>query len=418
MKIKTALLAAAIGASLSLGAAQAAVDINNTQQRFVVSLKAGADTDRVLGVLYSHGIDIARVLKSDEGDSIAVNVDMRNLPDLRTLQAQLPEVDGVMVDVVRRLLDVPAAEAAYDDVTLDGETIPWGIQAVQAQEVMPGGGAIKVCIIDTGYALGHEDLQTAGVDGQDRGAGAWDGSDGSGLHDHGTHVAGTIAALGGNGKGVVGVVEDGSLDLHIVRLFDAQGGFVYATDLAGAMQDCADAGSNVISMSLGGDFSSKAEDRMVSKLNRKGVLLIAAAGNGGSVGGFEPKGDYATFSYPASYDAVMSIAALDSSLQRASFSQYTSQVELTAPGVNVLSTLANGGYGNMSGTSMATPHVAAVAALVWSHYPQCSNNHIRDALKRSALDLGEPGYDYKNGWGLVQAKAAVDYLAVNACKGK
>jgi serine protease len=182
------------------------------------------------------------------------------------------------------------------------------------------------------------------------------------------------------------------------------------------MEDCAAAGANVVNMSLGGDFSSRVEQRVAHKLDKKGVLLVAAAGNGGSIGGLEEKGDYATFSYPASYDSVMSIAAYDSNLERAYFSQYTSQVELAGPGVSVLSTVP-GGYGTSSGTSMATPHVVGVAALVWSNHKQCSNREIRAALKQSAHDLGTPGYDYFSGWGLVQAQDAMDYLAAHPCKG-
>jgi serine protease len=410
MKIKISLLAAALGAGLAVTAAPAGAA---NLQRFLVDLDPGSDATVVTDTLTAHGIEVVRVFDdATVGATLAVNVDLDNLPDLAALRAQLPQVAGYRIDVERRTMVIPTP---IEDVEVDGETVPWGIQAVDSLGV-PFGGDRKVCIIDTGYQLGHPDLQAIGVDGEDEGAGAWDGSDGGDLHYHGTHVAGTIAALGGNGQGVVGVVADGGLELHIVRLFDSGGGFVYASDLAGAMQDCGDAGTDVISMSLGGDYSSRLEERVAERLNKKGVLLVAAAGNGGSIGGLEPKGDYATFSYPASYDAVMSIAAYDNNLERASFSQYTSQVELAGPGVNVLSTVIDG-YGTASGTSMATPHVSGVAALVWSNHKQCSNHQIRNALKKSAYDLGSPGYDYYSGWGLVQAQAAMDYLAANPCSG-
>lgn len=407
MNFKYSLLAAALAAGPVVATSAEAA----TLQRYVVELKPNADVAHVSAVLTANGVTVVRVLPFAEGTSIAVDVDFEALPDVQALRTLLPEVATYSRDARRFLLQDavpgtdPAPAALYNNTTSNGETTPYGIHAVQAAQVGYGGGR-KVCIIDSGYKLGHPDLQTARVTGQDRGAGAWDGSAGA-MHDHGTHVAGTIAALGGNAKGVVGVIPNGELDLHIVRAFDAGANYIYATDLAGAMLDCGAAGANVISMSLGGGFSSKAEEKAVNKLNRDGVLLIAAAGNDGN----------ATFSYPASYDGVVSVAAVDANLAQANFSQRTSQVELSAPGVATRSTIVNG-YGLMDGTSMATPHVSGVAALVWSNYKQCSNYEIRDALNASAKDLGTPGWDYRYGYGLVQAKAASDYLAAKGCKGR
>lgn len=135
------------------------------------------------------------------------------------------------------------------------------------------------------------------------------------------------------------------------------------------------------------------------------MLHIAAAGNGGN----------SSLSYPASYDAVVSVAAVDSSESKASFSQYNSQVEIAGPGVGVNSTWNNGAYRSISGTSMATPHVSGVAALVWSQFPQCTAKQIRNVLNATAKDKGQAGRDTSYGHGIVQAKAAVDYLTANGC---
>ena len=152
--------------------------------------------------------------------------------------------------------------------------------------------------------------------------------------------------------------------------------------------------------------SSSAEQAAFDSAFSQGVLSIAAAGNSGD----------SSFSYPASYNSVMSVAAVDSSGNKANFSQFNSQVEIAAPGVGVNSTWNNGGYNAISGTSMATPHVAGVAALIWSHYPSCSNQKVRDALNLSAEDRGTPGRDTSYGYGIVKAKAALDKLSIS-CGG-
>merc|ERR1719343_715452 len=165
-------------------------------------------------------------------------------------------------------------------------------------------------------------------------------------------------------------------------------------------------------MSLGGGGYSQASVETYTNLYNAGVLIIAAAGNGGSG---------ASVSYPAGYNQVMSVAAVNSQGQRASFSQNDDQVEIAAPGVGVESTIttSNGNsfsYASWSGTSMACPHVAGVAALVWSHFPNCTNNQIRNVLIKSAQDAGASGCDEDYGHGIVKAKAAYDLLTEEGCE--
>ena len=159
-------------------------------------------------------------------------------------------------------------------------------------------------------------------------------------------------------------------------------------------------------MSLGGPYYSKLEEEAYETMYNEGFLIIAAAGNEGDC----------THSYPASYPTVLSVGAVDSKKRLASFSQCNAQVELVGPGVNVLSTYPNSGYKTLSGTSMATPHLAGVAAEVWAHFPNCTNNQIRNVLIQTAQDLGDGGYDNCFGYGLVQAKAAYDLLKSQGCE--
>merc|ERR1711957_838111 len=160
------------------------------------------------------------------------------------------------------------------------------------------------------------------------------------------------------------------------------------------IQECVDAGSNVINMSLGRTgVEMKSEiDAYRKFLNVDNVIVVSACGN-------SAKSDNAAF-YPAAYDDGISVASGGGNKIRSSFSTHNSNVDLAASGDNILSTYKNGRYHTLSGTSMASPHVAGVAALVWSHFQDSSAIEIRSALFNSAEDLGTPGRDNYYGHGV------------------
>lgn len=217
-----------------------------------------------------------------------------------------------------------------DGEVAEGQVVPYGIEYVQAPEMWAEGylgEGVTVCIIDTGLKRDHEDLAgVANVDGISQVDDQWD-FDGYG---HGTHVAGTITAVD-NELGVIGM-SPGKVDLFIVKIFDNDGEWVpqtRASNLMAAAQLCADNGAKIISMSLGGSSKARPERLTFDALYEQGILSVAAAGNGGD------DKDH----YPASYDSVVSVAAIDESYTVADFSQFNDQTELAAPGVNVLSTV-------------------------------------------------------------------------------
>lgn len=340
-------------------------------------------------LLAKHGVDAIMHLAS-------VNASVVELTPLQLEQFKNdPAVQYVEVDPKRYILNVPSIKA---------QTVPYGISMVQANLVSDINATnTKVCVIDTGYRLNHADLPNSGVTGfAFSGHGSWN-TDGNG---HGTHVAGTMVALNNN-EGVIGVLPSAKAGVHIVKIFNDSGNWTTASNLIQGIQSCKDAGAKVVNMSLGGGSSSVTEQTAMTNFYNSGMLLIAAAGNGGDT----------SLSYPASYDAVVSVAAVDSNRNLASFSQRNAQVELAGPGVAVNSTWNNGGYNSISGTSMASPHVAGVAALVWSNHPQCTAAQIRSALNRTAQDRGTAGRDTSFGFGIVQAKAAHDELTNNGCSG-
>lgn len=208
------------------------------------------------------------------------------------------------------------------------QVTPYGFNKVQANQVSDSNaGNRKVCIIDSGYGINHEDLSGnlhAGTNGL---AGNWNTASGS----HGTHVAGTIAAME-NSVGVKGVMPNQKVNLHIIKVFNASG-FTYASGLVGAVNDCVSAGSHVVNMSLGGSGSSTVERNGMQSALNNGVLLVAAAGNDSAP----------THSYHASYDAVISVASVDANNYHTPFSQDTDQVEISGPGEAVYSTVNGDG---------------------------------------------------------------------------
>ncbi|WP_338052621.1 S8 family serine peptidase [Pseudoalteromonas rhizosphaerae] len=394
----------ALASAILLSTAGSAIAEQVESERFIVHLSEQTTALHTAFAQSKAQINNIKVsLMSDVATQANVEV-LQSLPDINAMAVVLT------ADQKARLLQ--SSDVASIEVDpkryLMAESTPYGITMVQAQQLSDNlTGSQKVCIMDTGYTLNHPDLPNTGVTGSD-GYGANDTgnwyNDGNG---HGTHVAGTIAALGGNGQGVVGVNSSGQLGLHIVKVFNDQGRWAYGSDLVAAISQCQAAGATVTSMSLGGPQSSNAERQAFANSYSQGMLHIAAAGNDAN----------SSLSYPASYDAVISVAAVDRNGNKASFSQYNSQVEIAAPGVGTNSTWNNGGYKSISGTSMATPHVSGVAALVWSHFPNCSNQQIRDALNTTAQDRGAQGRDTSYGFGIVKAKDAYDYLAQSDCGG-
>jgi subtilisin family serine protease len=503
--LKAAVLLA-LAASV-IGAASAA---NTT--RVIVTFKPGAAAAVRAAAAAAHGAVVHEIYGMD---AMAIEVPPQSLKGLE----RNPNVISIEEDVLRHVMAAPSG--SY----LSGQTVPYGIKMVQADQLSDVNAANrKLCIIDSGYDNLHEDLAGNDVTGEydKRGTGWWYTDE----NHHGTHVAGTIAAINNSGVGVVGVTSNKKLKLHIVKVFGADG-WAYSSSLTTAINKCGAAGANVISMSLGGGRPSKTEERALDALAANGVLSVAAAGNDGNT----------VISYPAGYASVMMVAALDANKAWADFSQYNSKVEIAGPGVNVLSTvpmnsganaalkvgtktyspgtmegsprttvtapLANFGLGDavnnavagkvcliargnidfatkvsncqasggvgavvynnvaggfsgtlgttvtsipsvtasdtegasmtgqigqsatvavtpssyayFDGTSMATPHVSAVAALVWSYFPTCTGSQIRVSLTRSALDLGTPGRDDKFGYGLVQAKTAYDRIVNLGC---
>ena len=249
---------------------------------------------------------------------------------------------------------------------------------------------VVVAVLDTGVGP-HAELDGALLTGQNFTSElALDTTDHFG---HGTHVAGTVGA--DLGSGVEGVAA-GVRILPVKVLSD--GGWGYTEWVAAGIVWAADNGADVINMSLGGSSSDEVMGAAVEYARSQGVTVVAAAGNDNS----------SAPHYPAAYPGVVAVSAVDAQKAKADFSNHGPSVDLAAPGVDIWSTGPGGVHWSLSGTSMASPHVAGVAALAKAVAPDLSPDLVEIALEGSATDLGVPGPDAVYGRGLVDAMAAVE----------
>jgi thermitase len=253
----------------------------------------------------------------------------------------------------------------------------------------PAAGGVPVGVVDTGIDSAHEDLRgkvagcASSVGGVVRPGACADGA------GHGTHVSGTIGAIADDGVGLAGVAF--TSPLIVCKALDDDGGGTDA-DVAACIRWVHDAGAKVISMSLGGAASrtiAEATRYAWEAGGRGGSVLVAAAGNDGT----------SDVEYPAGRAEVVSVAAVDGEDLATDFSNHNADVELAAPGVDVVSTVPGNRYAAMSGTSMATPHVSGAAALLWDARPRSTAASVRARLDAAVVDLGAPGRDPVFGFG-------------------
>lgn len=280
----------------------------------------------------------------------------------------------------------------------------WGMSIIKADlawDIHKGSTSTLVAVVDTGVDYTHDDLSSRYMAlGYD-----WVNNDNDPKDDHwhGTHVAGTAAAIMDNGIGVTGVAQ---VSLMAEKVLNSAGSGTW-DDVASGITHAADAGADVINLSLGGTGYSQLVADACQYAWNQGSLIIAAAGNSNTNTPF----------YPAALDTVIAVAATNRYDTKASYSNWGDWIELSAPGGDgsnsndwILSTYINNGYAWASGTSMATPHVSGLAALVWSYSPTLTNQQLRDHLHNTADDLGNPGKDQYYGYGRINAYRALNEL--------
>ena len=263
------------------------------------------------------------------------------------------------------------------------ENLQWGLRAIRwFRAARPDASTLSVGILDTGIDVGHPDLVGVDIKYHHPGVLAED------ILGHGTHVAGIIAAETNNDVGIAGVA---SCAIRMWKVFpDKPLGGEYYVDpslFADALRSAASSGVSSVNLSLGGTASSRTEQILIRRLIDSGVLVVAAMGN--------EYHDGNPVEYPAGYADVLAVGAIAENRQRSSFSNTGEHIGVCAPGSNILSTLprrrsaerSETQYASWSGTSMATPHVAAAAVLVSAKQPDMAGPEVAERLRASAFRL-------------------------------
>lgn len=281
----------------------------------------------------------------------------------------------------------------------------WGIDRIDADLVWDTNTGVgsKVAVLDTGIDVDHPDLDVAG------GYNAITNIEGAADDDngHGTHVAGIIAALNDTGEdtgAVTGVAPDASL--YAVKVLNAAGSG-YVSDVVEGIYWAISNDMDVINLSLGTSTDYSTLHTAVDDAYAAGIVVVAAAGNEGNPPG---KGDNVI--YPAKYSSVIAVAATNQDDERPKRSSTGPDLELAAPGVDILSTWNDGDYKSKSGTSMAAPHVSGTVALMLASGVY-TVDEVRSILQATADDLGAAGWDSKYGYGLVDAEEAATGVETN-----
>lgn len=385
-----------------------------------------------------------------EADSIAAEVDAEETELLKTMQGNTAGVvtipEDTDVEAAAELLEsqgeVSYAQPNYayqlsDDASDKSEAVQkktddaaynrlWHLKTVEVEKAwdilaQKKNSKVKVAVLDTGANMNHEDLQTnlnkdLSVDvttstyqklKKD--------SDG-----HGTHVTGIIGATSNNEKGIAGVAagkDNNIISLMTINIFkffnkdelylgSTEGNYALTTDIVKGISYAVKNGAKVVNMSLGfeedKDTDNSYLESAVAGAVKSGATLVAAAGNDANT----------ITNYPADFSNCISVISTNSSLQKSVTSNYGPAKDISAPGETIYSTLTTtkASYGSKSGTSMASPVVSGVAAMLYYIKPSLTVNQVKNILYQSAVDLYTPGWDEKSGYGNVNAHRAVQML--------
>lgn len=382
-----------IGA-LGLGLASANNPLSEMEQEVIVIYNNEDGKEAV----YNESVDVLH-----EFDTIPAIAATVSNSDLSVLAAD-PNIALIERNITFRITDED-----FKAASVPSDHSEWSFQAIEPTVMWNegySGRGVKVAVIDTGI-YPHPELTIAG------GFSSMDyTNDYTDDNGHGTHVAGIIAAKS-NDIGMAGIAPD--VQLYAVKAMDQEGEGSLQNILEGidwSIQNKMD----IINLSLGTDTHSESLQQMVDRAYAEGITVVGSAGNSQTIKDendnvvYVPIDTY-TINYPAKYDSVIAVAAVDANNVRGAFSSVGAEVEIAAPGVNVYSTYVNNGtpvYATSSGTSQAAPHVSGMIALLKQKNPGMTNVQLREEIRKYAMDLGSAGRDTEYGYGSVTFNRSLD----------
>lgn len=356
----------------------------------IVQLKKGKQGKAFAGKMRS----LIRSVKTKE-ETLLVKVPQEQAEAVAKELASDPDVAFVEPNYIYK---AQGEESIGDDPDFSQQ---WGLSAVAAPKAWEQldnwqgkKEEVTVAVVDTGIDAAHPDLQGRVLPGYNTIEDKADGTDDEG---HGTHVAGIIGAVRGNGIGVAGVAGNMPVKLLPIKVLDSEGSGT-SLSVAAGIEKATEMGADVINMSLGGEGYSRLMHEAIKKANDKGIVVVVSAGN--------EKTNTINY-YPAGLSEVITVASVGEKLQSSNFSNYGTEVDIAAPGEQILSTVLQGNYEKMNGTSMATPFVSGAAAVLKSIHPDWSGEKIRTALLESSKDIAAKGIDPRTGYGLLQLDQAL-----------
>jgi thermitase len=316
----------------------------HVEGRVLVKLKNGVTESDLARVLDAHGMK--KVEKLLDMETLVLEAKGKKTEALMAALEESGLAENVEPDYIA------TADWTPNDPSFSSQWGPQKVSAPAAWDVTKGSSSVVIAVVDTGVDLDHPDLASKVLTGNDY---DFVNNDSTAQDDngHGTHVAGIAAGATNNATGIAGMCPN-CLILP-VKVLNAAGSGTYSA-IANGIRYAADQGAKVINLSLGGTSGSSTLQSAVDYANSKGVLVACAAGNTGNT----------TINYPAYYASCVAVASTDSGDNRSSFSTYGSWVDTSAPGSSIYATYWNNTYATLSGTSMATPHVAGLAGLLFS----------------------------------------------------